>query len=53
MRPLTIANAPMAVLALHDEVRRTDESRHAHRLHAVLRLAQGYDLPAGNCRDWR
>lgn len=31
----------MAVLALQDEIRRTDESRYDHRLHAVLLLAQG------------
>jgi transposase len=41
MRPLTIADAPMAVLALQDEIRRTDESRYDHRLHAVLLVAQG------------
>jgi len=41
MRPLTIADAPMVVLALQDEIRRTDESRYDHRLHAVLLVAQG------------
>ena len=41
MRPLTIADAPVVVLALQDEIRRTDESRYDHRLHAVLLVAQG------------
>lgn len=41
MRPLTIADAPAVVLALQDEIRRTDESRYDHRLHAVLLVAQG------------
>ena len=29
------------ILALQDEIRRTDESRYDHRLHAVLLVAQG------------
>ncbi len=41
MRPLTIADAPTVILALQDEIRRTDESRYDHRLHAVLLVAQG------------
>ena len=41
MRPLTIDDAPTAILALQDEIRRTDESRYDHRLHAVLLVAQG------------
>ena len=41
MRPLTIADAPMAVLALQHEIRRTAESRYDHRLYAVLLVAQG------------
>ena len=41
MRPLTIADAPKVILALQDDIRRTDESRYDHRLHAVLLVAQG------------
>ena len=41
MRPLTVAEAPAAVLALQDEIRRSDESRYDHRLHGVLLVAQG------------
>jgi len=41
MRPLTVADAPVAVLALQDEIRRSDESRYDHRLHGVLLVAQG------------
>lgn len=41
MKPLTIAHAPTIVLALQDEIRRTDESRYGLRLHAVLLVAQG------------
>ena len=41
MKPLTVADAPVAVLALQDEIRRSDESRYDHRLHGVLLVAQG------------
>lgn len=41
MKPLTVADAPLAVLALQDEIRRSDESRYDHRLHGVLLVAQG------------
>lgn len=32
---------PAIVLGLQDEIRRTDESRYNHRLHALLLVAQG------------
>lgn len=41
MKPLTVADAPLAILALQDEIRRSDESRYDHRLHGVLLVAQG------------
>lgn len=41
MRPLTIAEAPTVVLALQDEIRRSEEARYDHRLHGVLLVAQG------------
>jgi transposase len=39
MRPLTISDSTM-VLALQDEIRRSEESCYDHRLHAVLLVAQ-------------
>lgn len=41
MKPLTVSDAELAVLALQDEIRRTEESRYDHRLHGVLLVAQG------------
>jgi len=41
MRPLIVPDAPLAVLAIQDEIRRSDESRYDHRLHGVLLVAQG------------
>lgn len=41
MKPLTVADAPLAVLALQEEILRSDESRYDHRLHGVLLVAQG------------
>ena len=40
MKLLTLSD-PALVLALQDEMRRSDEARYAHRLHAVLWVAQG------------
>lgn len=40
MKPLTISDRSL-VLAIQDEIRRSDESRYDHRLHAVLLVAQG------------
>ena len=45
MKPLTIADASTIVLGLQDEIRRSDESRYDHRLHAVLLVAQGMKCP--------
>jgi len=36
-----VADAPTAVLALQDEIRRSNQSRYDHRLHGVLLVAQG------------
>jgi hypothetical protein len=33
MRPLTVPDAENVILALQDEIRRSDESRYDHRLH--------------------
>jgi len=41
MKKLTISD-PSLVLALQDEIRRSEEARYDHRLHAVLLVAQGY-----------
>lgn len=46
MRKAKITNAEEMVLALQDEIRRTDESRYDHRLHGVLLVAQGL-----SCRE--
>jgi transposase len=41
MKRLTISDPESAILSLQDEIRRTEESRYDHRLHAVLLVAQG------------
>jgi len=41
MKALTVPDAPLAVLALQDEIHRSEESRYDHRLHGVLLVAQG------------
>jgi transposase len=41
MKRLTISEPQNAILSLQDEIRRTEESRYDHRLHAVLLVAQG------------
>lgn len=46
MRPLTISNAQEMILVLQDEIRRNDQARYDHRLHAVLLIAQGM-----SCRE--
>jgi len=46
MRKARITDAEEMVLALQDEIRRTDESRYDHRLHGVLLVAQGL-----SCRE--
>ncbi len=40
-RRLTIADAPTIIMALHDEIRRNEDARYDHRLHAVLLVAHG------------
>ena len=41
MKALVIRDAEDVVFALQDEIRRNDEARYAHRLHALLLVAQG------------
>lgn len=41
MKALTISDAATVVLGLQDEIRRSNDSRYDHRLHAVLLVAQG------------
>ena len=41
MKALIIDNAEDVILALQDEIRRNDEARYDHRLHALLLVAQG------------
>ena len=45
MKPLRVADASNIVLGLQDEIRRSEESRYDHRLHAVLLVAQGLTCP--------
>lgn len=45
MKTLTISDAETMVLALQDEIRRSQEARYDHRLHAVLLVAQGVSCP--------
>jgi transposase len=45
MRSLRIANPESVAEALQDEIRRSEESRYDHRLHAVLLVTQGLSLP--------
>jgi transposase len=44
MRPLAISDAT-SVLALQQEIQRSEESRYDHRLHGVLLVAQGMTCP--------
>ena len=46
MKKLTIADANQIVLGLQDEIRRSQDARYDHRLHAVLLVAQGL-----SCRE--
>jgi len=45
MKALTISDAEIMTLALQDEIRRSQEARYDHRLHAVLLVAQGVTCP--------
>ena len=46
MHPLTVPDAENVILALQDEIRRSDESRYDHRLHGLLLVAQGMTAPS-------
>jgi transposase len=45
MRSLIIPDAETAIELLQDEIRRSEESRYDHRLHAVLLVSQGLSPP--------
>jgi transposase len=45
MKTLSISDAETMVLALQDEIRRSQEARYDHRLHAILLVAQGVNCP--------
>jgi transposase len=45
MRSLTIPDAETVIELLQDEIRRSEESRYDHRLHAVLLVSQGLSPP--------
>jgi transposase len=45
MKPLTIADAETMILALQDEIRRSEQSCYDHRLHGVLLVAHGLTCP--------
>jgi len=45
MKSCTIDHAQEMLLALQDEIRRTEEARYDHRLHGVLLVAQGMSAP--------
>ncbi len=51
MKPLTIADSASIILGLHDEIRRSEESRYDHRLHGVLLVAQGMSQPLPQSED--
>ena len=46
MKALTIPDAAMVIPALQEEIRRSQEARYDHRLHAILLVAQGM-----SCRE--
>src|SRR5437879_10176195 len=45
MKPLTVADSETIILALQDEIRRSEESRYEHRLHGLLLVAHGRTCP--------
>ncbi len=51
MRPITVPGAENVILALQDEIRRSDESRYDHRLQGLLLVAQELTAPAVG-RGW-
>jgi hypothetical protein len=46
MKALTITDSEDMIMAIQDEIRRTEEARYDHRLHAMLLVAQGQ-----SCRE--
>lgn len=46
MKALTITDAEDMIMAIQDEIRRTEEARYDHLLHAMLLVAQGQ-----SCRE--
>ena len=50
MQPLKIENPEDVVRDLQDEIRRSEESRYDHRLHAILLIAQG--MSARETANW-
>lgn len=50
MRSLKIPNPQSVAETLQDEIRRSEEARYYHRLHAVLLVAQGLSPP--KVADW-
>jgi len=60
MKPLTLKD-PEIIFGIQDEIRRTEEARYDHRLHAVLLIGQGMTCPQvakkfgdarGSVRNW-
>jgi transposase len=45
MKALTLSDRETMILALQDEIRRSDAARYDHRLHGVLLVAQGSTCP--------
>lgn len=45
MKPLSISDRDDMILALQDEIRRSELARYDHRLHGVLLVAQGMTCP--------
>jgi|SRR5579863_1683741 len=45
MKPLTIPDKEEMILALQDEIRRSELARYDHRLHGVLLVAEGLTCP--------
>jgi len=45
MKALSISDAQTMVFVLQDEIRRSQEARYDHRLHAILLVAQGVSCP--------
>ena len=45
MKALNISDPESMIPALHDEIRRSDQSRYDHRLHGVLLVAHGMTCP--------